>query len=194
MLKYLTILLLMLIGLVHARERKTTNPFTENPYAPRGNSRSPNGEYQWIVQTKEPVSYQLIRTTTHQILILVPSYFGKEGGSFAIKYAKAFGIYWNRDSSLVVLDELNYRRAGELYIYRVQDGTAKPIPVNNLFTKPVGSDEFRICADKGWISPTRFSVRAAIHLQDGSFKSEYAEIVFNLDRSQTLTVLSNDHR
>ena len=32
-----------------------------------------------------------------------------------IRYANAAGFYWNRDGSVVALDELNRRRAGYLY-------------------------------------------------------------------------------
>jgi hypothetical protein len=109
----------------------------------------------------------------------------------AILYAKAVGVYWNQDSNLVALDELNYRRAGYLYFFSIRDGLAKQIEISPQ--KPPDADETRLCADKGWISPLKFSIRQAVKLKNGDFKSDYRSIDFvDLDHPKVQPQESRD--
>src|SRR5208283_1244853 len=103
-------------------------------------------------------------------------------GPEALRYARAVAVYWNKNSNLVALDELNYRRAGDIYFFSIQDGKAKQIEVS--VPKPPDADETRLCADKSWISPTKFSLRQAIRLKDGDFQSKYYTLdLANLDHA-----------
>jgi hypothetical protein len=178
-----------IIGDIHGQEVTTNPPYpSQNPYAPRGNPASPNGRYAWVVATSDTVAYQLIDSSNGRALATLKSYFPDSGGSEAIRYAKAFGVYWNADSNLVALDELNYRRAGYLYFFSIRDGVVKKIEMKP--PKPLDADEARLCADKGWISPLRFSVRQAVKLTSGNFKSDYYSIDFeDLDHPKIQPVL-----
>ena len=180
-------------GYVCGQEVPTTNPPypSNNPFAPRGNPKSPNGRYDWVVNTTNPVRYKLVDTTSGKVLATLKSYFADSGGQEAIRYAQAYGVYWNNDSSLVSLDELNYRRAGKLYFFALQEGKAKPINVDQLIPIPANSVEDRLCADKAWVSPLKFSVRLAMKLKNGEIESKFFVIDFsNLDHP-LLVIKSN---
>jgi hypothetical protein len=75
-----------------------------------------------------------------------------------IRYANAAGFYWNRDGSVVALDELNRRRAGYLYFFVLQGGKAQARRADQLISIPK-TEEARLVVDPGWISPTEIRVR-----------------------------------
>jgi hypothetical protein len=81
-------------------------------------------------------------------------------------------VYWNDRSNLVALDELNYRRAGRLYLFWIQDGKARPIPFEGLITPPAGATEARFCVRHGWRSATQLSIRLAAQLSSGEVISK----------------------
>jgi hypothetical protein len=164
----------MLLGLatIYGQERTVNPPYSSsNLHAPRGNPESPDGRFEWRVKTSDPVAYQLVQKSDQKLLVAVPSELAAAGGEPAVRYARAYGVYWNRDSDLVVLDELNYRRAGQIYFYHLRDGVPVELPVATKIPRPAGADEVRLVADKGWISPTKFSVRQAMKSKGGDFKS-----------------------
>jgi hypothetical protein len=169
------------VGSVCGQDTPTTNPPypSNNPYAPRGNPKSPDGHYGWVVNTTNPVRYELVDTKSRKDLATLKSYFADSAGEEAIRYAQAYGVYWNKDSSLVSLDELNYRRAGKLYFFALEDGKAKPINIDQLIPIPSNSVEDRLCADKAWVSPLKFSVRLAMKLKNGEFESKFFVIDFS---------------
>jgi hypothetical protein len=174
-------LLFPVVEYVYGQDTPTTNPPypSNNPYTPRGDPQSPDGRYGWVVSTTNPVRYELLDTTSRTALATLESYFADSGGAEAVHYAQAYGVYWNKDSSLVALDELNYRRAGKLYFFALEDGKAKPINVDQLIPIPINSVENRLCADRAWISPLKFSVRLAMKLRNGEFKSKFLVIDFS---------------
>jgi hypothetical protein len=177
------------MGVIHGQEVTTNPPYpSQNPYAPRGNPASPNRRYAWVVATSGTVAYQLVDSSNGRTLFTVKSYFADSGGPEAIRYTKAFGVYWNADSNLVAVDELNYRRAGYLYFFSIRDGVVKKIAISP--PKPPDADETRLCADKGWIAPASFSLRQAVKLTSGNFKSDYYSIDFgDLDHPKIQPVL-----
>jgi|HubBroStandDraft_4_1064222.scaffolds.fasta_scaffold483570_1 hypothetical protein len=173
----ITLLLTVATADIQSQEVTTNPPYpTNNPYASRGNPTSPNGRYAWVVAANSTVTYQLMDRGNGKTLATIKSYFADSGGPEALRYARAVGVYWNEDSNLVALDELNYRRAGYLYFFSLQDGRAKQIDIS--VPKPSNADETRMCADKGWISPEKFSIRQAVKLKNGNFKSDYCNIDF----------------
>jgi hypothetical protein len=167
---------LMFLGLatLPAQERTTNPPFpSANPYVARGDPRSPDGKLEWRIKTTDPVGYELVETASSKTLLTVPAALADAGGEPALRYARAYGVYWNKTGDLVVLDELNFRRAGKIYFYRVQDGQATELLVTQKIPRPAGADEARICADKGWLSPQQFSLRQAVKFRGGEAKSLY---------------------
>lgn len=155
-------------------------------FAPRGSLTSPDGRYEWIVNEASPVSYQLIDSIDHTVRLTINCYFAESDKRTAIRYARALRVYWNRDSNIVAIDELNYRRAGYLYFVSVKDGNAKQIDVN--IPAPRDFEESRFCASKGWVSPSKFSVRQAVKLKGGAYQSKYYIIDFGNEDHPTATI------
>jgi hypothetical protein len=138
------------------------NPaLTGNPYAPRGKSMSPNGIYEWIVKTNPTIRYELINMATKTEIATVSSCYPKPN-EMNIRYANAFGAYWNDGSSAVALDELNRRRAGHLYLFTLTEGKAREYRAEQVIPIPKMADEARFVVDPGWISPTKIRVRLAL--------------------------------
>jgi hypothetical protein len=146
-------------------------PEAGNPYAPRGEARSRNGTYAWIVKASAPIRYELVDLASHKILVTVDSYY-PEPDPENIRYAEALGVFWNQSSDLVVLDELNRRRAGKTYLFAIQNGNAKQISLSRLISTPPSAAEVRLVVDRGWVTPTRIQVRLAMKNKDGSFGSK----------------------
>lgn len=158
-------ILAVIPGNLRCQDRTVSQP------SPQSSRTSPNGEYEWVVNETAPVSYQLLDLRRHAVCATIKSYFADSDSRLAIGYASRVNTYWNTDSNMVALDELNYRRAGCLYFFSVGHGNSKQIEVR--VPAPPDFDEARLCADKAWISPSRFSVRQAIKLKTGGFQSKY---------------------
>jgi hypothetical protein len=151
-------------------------PTIGDPYPARGNPKSPDGKYEWIVRTTSPVGYDLLNVATGKKLVTLNAYY-PEANDSSIRYAKALGIFWNEDGTIVALDELNRRRAGHLYFFILRNGTVHEIRAENIIPCPSYADEGRLVVDPGWVSGTRIRVRQALKTKAGEFVSHY----FNLD-------------
>jgi hypothetical protein len=152
-------------------------PMTGDPYAPRGNPKSPDGKYEWIVQTTNPIHYELIRVADEKALVTVNAYYPEANGS-NIRYAKAYGVSWSKDEKVVALDELNRRRAGHLYFFDLGNGKMREIRSENILPIPSYADEGRVVVDPGWVSATKIRVRQALKTKAGEFVSKYFTIDF----------------
>ena len=154
------------------------NPsMTGDPYAPRGNPKSPDGKYEWIVQTTNPIRYELVTVADGKELVTVNSYY-PEVNRPDIRFAKAYGIFWSKDGKVVALDELNRRRAGHLYFFDLGNGEIREIRSENLLPIPSYADEGRVVVDPGWVSTTKIRVRQALKTNAGEFVSRYFTIDF----------------
>jgi hypothetical protein len=152
-------------------------PTVGDPYAARGNPKSPDGKYAWIVRTTSPLGYDLLNVATGQKLVALNAYY-PEANDSNIRYAKALGAFWNKDGTIVTVDELNRRRAGYLYFFILQkNGTVREIRAENIIPCPSSADEDRLVVDPGWVSGTTIRVRQALKTKSGEFVSHY----FNLD-------------
>jgi hypothetical protein len=152
-------------------------PTTGDPYAPRGNPKSPDGKYQWIVQTTNPIHYALVHIPDGKQLLAVNAYY-PEADSSNIRYAKACGVFWNKDGSMVALDELNRRRAGHLYFFLLRNESVHEIRAEDIFSVPPYAEEARVVVDPGWVSATEIRVRQALKTKTGEFVSKYFKIDF----------------
>jgi hypothetical protein len=153
-------------------------PLTGNPYAPRGKARSPDGNYEWIVKEKPTIRYELIQVATGKAIAVVRSYYSLSD-EMNIRYAKAFGAYWNRDSSVVALDELNRRRAGYLYFFILAGGKAQEHRAEQFVPIPKTVDEARLVVDPGWVSATKIRLRLAEKSRDSNPTSKFYLIDFS---------------
>jgi hypothetical protein len=153
-------------------------PMTGDPYASRGNLKSPDGKYEWIIKATNPIRYQLVNLPAGKTVASVNAYY-PEANDSNIRYAKACGIFWNQDGSVVALDELNRRRAGHLYFFTLRNGKVNEIRSEDIFPIPSSSDENRIVVDPGWISGTEIRVRQALKTKAGEFVSKYFTIDFS---------------
>jgi hypothetical protein len=169
--------LILIVCLSAALATAQNPPMTGDPYAPRGNPKSPDGKYQWIVQTTNPIRYELVGVADGKELVTVNAYY-TEANSSNIRYAKANGIFWSQDGKVVALDELNRRRAGHLYFFILGNGNVREIRSENLLPVPSYADEGRVVADPGWISATKIRVRQALKTKAGEFVSKYFTIDF----------------
>jgi hypothetical protein len=149
---------------------------TGDPYTPRGSPKSPDGKYEWIVQTTNPIRYKLASVADGRALATVNAYY-PEANASDIRYAKAYGIFWSKDGKVVALDELNRRRAGHLYFFTLENGNIREIRVKNILPIPSSADEGRVVVDPGWISATKIRVRQALKTKAGEFVSK----VFTID-------------
>ena len=152
-------------------------PETGDPYVLRGNPKSPNGEYEWAVRTTKPIRYELVNVPDGKEVVTVNAYYPDVNRS-NIQYAKAYGIFWNKDGTVVALDELNRRRAGHLYFFILRNGTVHEIRSENIFPIPLYADECRVVVDPGWVSGTKIRVRQALKTRLGEFVSNYFSVDF----------------
>jgi len=152
-------------------------PENGDPYVSRGNPTSPNGKYAWIVRIDNPIRYELVDTSDGKTLAVVKASY-PESDMLNIQYAKANGIFWNSDGTVVALDELNRRRAGRLYFFTLRNGTVHEIASESIIPIPESASEGRVVVDPGWVSPASIRVRLALKRRDGAFVSEYYVIDF----------------
>jgi hypothetical protein len=152
-------------------------PLAGDPYVPRGKPTSPDGTYDWRVDSDGQIRYELINVRTGKTLTSINAYY-PEANSSDLRYAKAFGVFWNDDGTVVALDELNRRRAGNLYFFLLRGGLVSEIRSENLIPLPVDADEGRLVVDPGWVSPTTIRVRQAVKTKKGEFSSKYFSIDF----------------
>jgi hypothetical protein len=152
-------------------------PMKGDPYASRGNPRSPDGKYEWIVRTTNPIRYELVNVPDGKEVVAVNAYYS-EANSSNIHYAKAYGVFWNKDGTVVALDELNRRRAGHLYFFILRNGTVQEIRSENLLPILSDAEEGRVVVDPGWVSGTKVRVRQALKTKSGEFVSKYFTIDF----------------
>jgi hypothetical protein len=57
---YRVITRLFTLGLLALTAMAQNPPTTGDPYTPRGNPKSPDGKYEWVVRTTNPLRYELI--------------------------------------------------------------------------------------------------------------------------------------
>jgi hypothetical protein len=163
-------------------------PLAGDPYVPRGKPTSPDGKYDWRVDSDALIRYELINVQTGKALTSVNAYY-PEANSSDLRYAKAFGVFWNEDGAVVALDELNRRRAGNLYFFVLRGGLVSEIRSEKLIPLPADADEGRLVVDPGWVSPTTIRVRQAVKTKNGEFSSKYFSIDFaNPDAPKVLPV------
>ncbi len=163
-------------------------PLAGDPYLPRGRSTSPDGKYEWVVDPGTQIRYRLIQVQTGQELASVNAYY-PEPNSVDLRFAKAFGVFWNEEGTVVALDELNRRRAGNLYFFIVRGGNVSEVRAEKLIPLPADADEGRLVIDPGWLSPTTVRVRQAVKTKKGEFYSKYFSIDFaNPDAPMVLAV------
>jgi hypothetical protein len=153
-------------------------PLTGDPYAPRGKSKSPDGNYEWVVRTNPTIRYELIDIGTKNAIATISSYYPNPDG-MNIRYANAVGVYWNHDSSVVALDELNRRRAGHLYFFTLVGGNAHGHRAEQFIPIPKTADEARLVVDPGWISPTKIRIRLALKSRGSDSTSKFYLIDFS---------------
>lgn len=137
------------------------------PPLPRHERLSPDRRYEWRINVHDPVRYELVETGGGRVLATIKDYFYDQGHALAVRHAQGAGVYWNDRSTLVALDEFNYRRAGRLYLFWMQNGKARPIPFDGLVAPPAGATEARFCVRHGWKFATQLSVRLAAQLSSG---------------------------
>jgi hypothetical protein len=152
-------------------------PESGDPYAARGNAESPDARYEWVVRSRSRIQYKLIDLRGGKAIASVNACY-PEPNSSNLQFAKACGVFWNEDGTVVALDELNRRRAGYLYFFVLRNGIVSEIRANNLIPPTPDADESRIVVDPGWVSPTRIQVRRAVKTRRGDFYSKYFIIDF----------------
>jgi hypothetical protein len=145
---------------------------SQTPAIPRQDRLSPDQRYEWRIDAHDPVHYELVEAGGQRVLATVKDYFYDQAHALAVRHAQGAGVYWNDRSTLVALDEFNYRRAGRLYLFWIQNGKARPIPFDGLITPPAGATEARFCVRHGWESATRLSIRLAAQLSSGEVISK----------------------
>jgi hypothetical protein len=150
---------------------------TGDPYRPRGNPKSPDGKFEWSIRTTCPIRYELVNVPDGKVVLTVSSYY-PEANSSNIRYAKAYGVFWNKDGTVVALDELNRRRAGHLYFFILRGRTVRKIPSEKIFPLPSYAEEARVVVDPGWVSETKIRVRQALETKAGEFMSKFFTIDF----------------
>ena len=152
-------------------------PLSGDPYLQRGKSTSPDGKYEWRVYVTDEVRYQLINLQTGKGMAAVNAYY-PDPNSSNLHYAKAYGVFWNEDGTIVALDELNRRRAGKLYFFVLRGGMVSEIRSEKLIPLPADADEGRLVVDPGGVSSTAIRVRQAVKTRKGEFASRYFTIGF----------------
>jgi hypothetical protein len=176
LIKCVSVRMLMLFLLTAAATAQNP-PMTGNPYVSRGNPKSPNGKYEWMLRTTNPIRYELVDAPDGKVMVTVNAYY-PDANRANIQYAKACGIFWNQDGTVVALDELNRRRAGHLYFFLLRKGTAQEFRSENILPIPSSADEGRVVVDPGWLSGTKIRVRQAMKTKAGEFISKFFTIDF----------------
>jgi hypothetical protein len=166
-----------MLGLLAVTAMAQNPPASGNPYTSRGNPKSPDGKYEWVVRTTNPLRYELMSVLDGKVLATVNAYY-PDASSANIQYAKAYGVFWNKAGTVVALDELNRRRAGRLYFFILGSGAAREIRAENIFTTPANAEESRVVVDPGWLSGTKIGVRQALKTKSGEFFSKYFTVDF----------------
>lgn len=168
---------MLILCLIAAAAMAQNPPESGDPYISRGNPTSPNGKYTWIVRTDHPIRYELVDTSNGKTVVVVKASY-PEVDIFNIQYAKANGVFWSSDGTVVALDELNRRRAGGLYFFTLRNGTVHEIASESIIPIPESASEGRVVVDPGWVSPAKIRVRLALKTRGGAFVSEYYYIDF----------------
>jgi hypothetical protein len=172
------IMRMLMISLLAVSAAAQNPPESGNPYNSRGNPKSPNGKYEWIVRTDYPIRYELIDISSGKTIAVVKAYYPDVDGA-NIQFAKAIGVFWNRDGTVVALDELNRRRAGRLYFFILRNGDVREMPSESILPIPTFADEGRLVVDPGWISRTKIRVRLALQARSGNTTSRFYYIDFS---------------
>ena len=167
----------LMLGLLAVTAIAQNPPTTGDPYASRGNPKSPNGKYEWVVRTTNPLRYELMNVPDGKVLATVNAYY-PDANQTNIQYARAYGVFWNEAGTVVALDELNRRRAGRLYFFILESGAAREIRSENILTTPENAEEGRVVVDPGWVSGTKIRVRQALKTKSGEFISKYFTVDF----------------
>jgi hypothetical protein len=153
-------------------------PLAGDPYASRGNPRSPDGKYVWVIKNSPLIEYILEQNSSGKVLAKVPAYFPQPDPD-NLKYAKACGVFWNSTGTIVALDELNRRRAGQLYFFQIQDGQARQIKIGALVPIPPSVAEIRLAVDPGWQTETKIRLRQSVKQKDGTFTDNFFLVDFS---------------
>ncbi len=166
-----------------------------DPFTPKGDRVSPNRKYAWTFVLDDSVRYVLKDRQTGEILASIKSYYGPDQ-----KFARAAGFYWNDLSSIVIVDELNYRRAGNFYAFSVQSGRASPIQLASLIHPPSDANEFRLTTEQpwndrpsirlGWLNSSTYVVRLALKRIDGNEEPLYYKLDLSDPQHPTATPLN----
>jgi len=168
---------ILMLCLATAGAMAQNPPETGDPYASRGNPKSPDGKYEWTVRTTNPIRYELVKVPDGNVVVTINAYYPDANNS-NIQYAKAYGSFWNKDGTVVALDELNRRRAGHLYFFILRNGIVDEIRSENIFQIPLYANEGRVVVDPGWVSGTKIRVRQALKTRSGEFVSKYFTVDF----------------
>jgi hypothetical protein len=173
-----TIMRMLMVCLLAVSAPAQNPPESGNPYISRGNPKSPNGKYEWIVRTDYPIRYALIDIASGKTIASVKAYYPDVYG-LNIQFAQAIGVFWNRDGTVVALDELNRRRAGRLYFFTLRDGDVREMPSESILPIAASADEGRLVVDPGWVSRTKIRVRLALQAKSGNTTSRFYDIDFS---------------
>ena len=170
--------------LIAASKMAMAQGLEHNPFAPKGNRVSPNGRYAWTFVNDAVVRYVLKDRQTGQVLTSIKSYYGPNE-----KFARAAGFFWNDLSSIVIVDELNYRRAGNFDAFSIQSGRASPIELISLVHPPSDANEYRLTTEQpwidkafvrlGWVNASTYVVRLALKRTNGNEDSLYYKLDFS---------------
>lgn len=159
---------MQIIFIVSAVGAAAVAAYPQTPALPPQDFRSPDRRYEWRIEAGNPVRYELLADAGRQrVLTTVNDYFHNQGHALAMRHAQRVRAYWNERSDLVALDEFDYRRAGRLYLFSIQNGKARPVSFDGLVTLPGGASEARFCVRQGWKSATQLSIRLAARLNSG---------------------------
>jgi hypothetical protein len=153
-------------------------PIAGDPYAARGRTKSPDRKYDWIVREIPTIRYELINVATGEAIATVSSYYPTPD-TLNVRYANAAGVYWNSDSTVVALDELNRRRAGYLYFFILREGKADEYRADQFMAIAKRLDEARLVVDPGWVSPTTIRVRLVDHSPGNNPRNKFYFIDFS---------------
>src|SRR5260370_7891244 len=168
---------MLMLCLTTAAATAQNPPEKGDPYASRGNPNREDGKYEWTGRKTNPIRYELVNVPDGNEAVTVNAY-NPDVNSSNIQYAKACGIFWNKDGTVVALDELNRRRAGHLYFFILRNGTVHEIRSENILPIPWYADECRVVVDPGWVSGTKIRVRQALKTRLGQFVSKYFTVDF----------------
>jgi hypothetical protein len=162
----------LILALSAAAAPIATAGYAQSRALPPQDRRSPDGHYEWRIEAHDAVRYELVEAGSRRVLAVVKDYFHDQGHALAARHAQGVRVYWNDRSNLVALDEFDYRRAGRLYLFWIQNGKARPIPFDGLVRPPASATETRFCVRHGWESAARLSIRLAAQLSSGEVISK----------------------